>query len=119
MDMREAAQGAGGEARGVNAHFATVSSDTRTIAQGALFVALRGERCDGHEYLAAAHARGAVAAMAAGLLFAGTVAVQAADTGVPRQIVVQLRAGDSLPGVLSTHGLTLSRRLGPRQCNSR
>lgn len=58
--------------------------------------------------------RGAVAAMAAGLLFAGTAAVQAADTGVPRQIVVQLRAGDSLPGVLSTHGLTLSRRLGPR-----
>ena len=63
MDMREAAQGAGGELRGANARFATVSSDTRTIEDGALFVALRGERYDGHEYLAAAHARGAVAAM--------------------------------------------------------
>jgi len=63
MDLREAAQGAGGELRGANARFATVSSDTRTIEDGALFVALRGERYDGHEYLAAAHARGAVAAM--------------------------------------------------------
>ncbi|MBI5910207.1 MAG: UDP-N-acetylmuramoyl-tripeptide--D-alanyl-D-alanine ligase [Betaproteobacteria bacterium] len=63
MDMREAAQGAGGEARGANARFVAVSSDTRTIAQGALFVALRGERFDGHEYIAAARARGAVAAM--------------------------------------------------------
>ena len=63
MDLREAAQGAGGEARGANARFAAVSSDTRTIAEGALFVALRGERFDGHEYIAAARARGAVAAM--------------------------------------------------------
>ena len=63
MDMREAAQGAGGEARGANARFAAVSSDTRTIEAGALFVALRGERFDGHEYLVAARARGAVAAM--------------------------------------------------------
>jgi len=63
MDLREAAQGVGGEARGANARFAAVSSDTRTIADGALFVALRGERFDGHEYVAAARARGAVAAM--------------------------------------------------------
>ena len=63
MDMLEAACAAQGEARGRNAHFTAVSSDTRTIAQGALFVALRGERFDGHDYLAAARARGAVAAM--------------------------------------------------------
>jgi UDP-N-acetylmuramoyl-tripeptide--D-alanyl-D-alanine ligase len=63
MDLREAALGVGGELRGANARFATVSSDTRTIKNGALFVALRGERYDGHEYIAAARARGAVAAM--------------------------------------------------------
>ena len=63
MDLGEAAQGAGGEARGANASFSAVSSDTRTIKDGALFVALRGQRYDGHEYLAAARARGAVAAM--------------------------------------------------------
>ena len=63
MDLREAAQGIAGEARGANAHFSAVSSDTRSIAAGALFVALRGERYDGHAYVAAARARGAVAAM--------------------------------------------------------
>jgi UDP-N-acetylmuramoyl-tripeptide--D-alanyl-D-alanine ligase len=63
MDLQEAAVGAGGETRGANTCFAAVSSDTRSITQGALFVALRGERFDGHEYLAAARARGAVAAM--------------------------------------------------------
>ena len=64
MDLREAAQGAGGEARGANVRFAAVSSDTRTIKEGGLFVALRGERFDGHAFLAAARACGAVAAMA-------------------------------------------------------
>ena len=63
MDMREAAAGTGGEVRGANVAFAAVSSDTRSIGEGALFVALRGERFDGHDYLAAARTRGAAAAM--------------------------------------------------------
>ncbi|MCX7144451.1 MAG: Mur ligase domain-containing protein, partial [Proteobacteria bacterium] len=63
MDLQEAARGADGEARGESARVGTVSTDTRTIASGALFVALRGERFDGHEYLETARARGAVAAM--------------------------------------------------------
>ena len=41
--------------------FASVSTDTRTLAPGALFVALRGERFDGHAYADAAVERGAVA----------------------------------------------------------
>ena len=43
--------------------FSSVSTDTRTLAPGALFVALRGERFDGHEYVAAARERGAVVAL--------------------------------------------------------
>ena len=88
MDMREAAQGSGGVARGDNARFAAVSSDTRTLGRGALFVALRGERYDGHEYLAAARARGAVAAM---------VDQRAADAGsaapLPLLVVEDTRLG--------------------------
>ena len=38
-----------------------VSTDTRTIASGSLFVALRGERFDGHAFAAAALAGGAAA----------------------------------------------------------
>ena len=40
-----------------------VSTDTRTLAAGDLFVALRGERFDGHDYLAQAWQAGAGAAL--------------------------------------------------------
>lgn len=40
-----------------------VSIDTRTLAPGALFVALAGENGDGHRFLADAFARGAAAAL--------------------------------------------------------
>lgn len=42
---------------------AGVSTDTRTIAPGQLFVPLVGERFDGHDHLAAAEAAGAAAAL--------------------------------------------------------
>ncbi len=40
-----------------------VSTDTRTLPPGSLFVALRGERFDGHAFLPEAAAKGAVAAV--------------------------------------------------------
>ncbi|MFH0945213.1 MAG: UDP-N-acetylmuramoyl-tripeptide--D-alanyl-D-alanine ligase [Planctomycetota bacterium] len=40
-----------------------VSTDSRTVQSGDLFVALRGERFDGHEYLQQAADRGAAAAL--------------------------------------------------------
>ncbi|MDZ5455510.1 UDP-N-acetylmuramoyl-tripeptide--D-alanyl-D-alanine ligase [Azohydromonas lata] len=43
---------------------ARVHTDTRTLQPGDLFVALRGERFDGHDHLAAAQAAGAAAAIA-------------------------------------------------------
>ena len=43
--------------------FDGVSTDTRTVGKGQLFVAIRGERYDGHDFLAAAQARGAAAAL--------------------------------------------------------
>ncbi len=42
-----------------------VSTDTRTLSPGALFVALRGDRFDAHDFLAEAAARGAAAALVA------------------------------------------------------
>lgn len=56
-------------------------------------------------------------ALAAVALMAGLAAApqaQAADSGLARQVVVKLRSGDSLPAILNTYGLTLSKRLGPR-----
>lgn len=40
-----------------------VSTDSRTVQKGALFIALKGERFDGHEYLQAARENGAAAAV--------------------------------------------------------
>ena len=48
---------------GDDREFSQVSTDTRQLAPGALFVALAGERFDGHDFLEAARAGGAVAAV--------------------------------------------------------
>ncbi|MBK9575117.1 MAG: UDP-N-acetylmuramoyl-tripeptide--D-alanyl-D-alanine ligase [Rhodoferax sp.] len=46
--------------------FARVHTDTRTLQAGDLFVALRGERFDGNDFLAEARSKGAVAALCQG-----------------------------------------------------
>ena len=48
---------------GADAAVTGVAIDTRKLQPGDLFVAIKGERVDGHDYLAEAVARGAVAAL--------------------------------------------------------
>ena len=61
--------------------FSRVHSDTRTLRRGDLFVALRGERFDGHEFLGRAKAAGAGAALAEqGLAAAGIAGIEVADS---------------------------------------
>ena len=55
----------GGHVHGGDASIAGVANDTRLLMPGMLYVALRGERLDGHAYLAQAKAAGAVAALVA------------------------------------------------------
>lgn len=59
---------AGGELHGEDAVIDAVSNDTRTLAAGSLYVALRGERFDGHDFAADAAARGASALLVDHLL---------------------------------------------------
>jgi UDP-N-acetylmuramoyl-tripeptide--D-alanyl-D-alanine ligase len=63
MRLGEAAAALGGRASGGDALFTGVSTDSRSLRQGDLFVALRGERFDGHGFLKAAAAAKAAAAM--------------------------------------------------------
>jgi UDP-N-acetylmuramoyl-tripeptide--D-alanyl-D-alanine ligase len=63
MRLAEAAQLLGARRAGADAAFSAVSTDSRSLRGGELFVALRGERFDGHAFLAAAKAAGAAAAM--------------------------------------------------------
>lgn len=60
--LQEACAAARGRLLGADASFHSVVTDTRRDCSGALFVALRGERFDGHDY--GAHALGAGAAAA-------------------------------------------------------
>jgi len=58
-----------------------VHSDTRSLQPGDLFVALKGENFDAHDFLAQAKASGAAAALAErGLAEAGLSGLQVADT---------------------------------------
>jgi UDP-N-acetylmuramoyl-tripeptide--D-alanyl-D-alanine ligase len=65
MDLQEAARATGGRLQGANTRFAGVTTDSRKVSAGDLFVALQGERFDGHAYVAEATGRGAVAAITA------------------------------------------------------
>ena len=63
MRLAEAAAALGGRASGGDALFTGVSTDSRSLREGDLFVALRGDRFDGHEFLKAAATARAAATM--------------------------------------------------------
>jgi UDP-N-acetylmuramoyl-tripeptide--D-alanyl-D-alanine ligase len=63
MDLFEGAQATGGTASVGGRRFVGVSTDSRNIAGGQLFVALRGDRFDGHDFVRDVLSRGAAAAM--------------------------------------------------------
>jgi UDP-N-acetylmuramoyl-tripeptide--D-alanyl-D-alanine ligase len=63
MRLSEAAQALGCEWRGEDLRFESVGTDSRNIVPGSLFVALRGERFDGHAFASEALSKGAVAVM--------------------------------------------------------
>ena len=63
MRLTEAARAIPAELRGEDREFDAVSSDTRALAPRALFVALKGERFDGHDFLARAAEKRAAGAL--------------------------------------------------------
>jgi UDP-N-acetylmuramoyl-tripeptide--D-alanyl-D-alanine ligase len=63
MRLSGAAGAIAGELRGEDRGFEAVSTDTRTLVPGALFVALKGDRFDGHDFLAQAYAQQAAGAL--------------------------------------------------------
>jgi UDP-N-acetylmuramoyl-tripeptide--D-alanyl-D-alanine ligase len=100
-----------------------VVADSRLVEPGALFVALPGERVDGHDFAAAAVAAGAVGVLAAREVGAPAVVVDdplAALGRLARAVVDQL-AGLTVVGLTGSSGKTttkdlvavLLRRLGP------
>jgi UDP-N-acetylmuramoyl-tripeptide--D-alanyl-D-alanine ligase len=80
-----------------------VHSDTRSLTAGDLFVALRGERFDGHDYLPQAQQAGAVAALAERGLSAALPGLQVTDTQLAlQQLAAHWRAQFELPLIAVT-----------------
>ncbi len=63
MSLLDAARATAGKPFGPDVTIAGVTTNSRRIASGDLFVALKGERFDGHDYVAASIAQGAAAAL--------------------------------------------------------
>ena len=119
MNLQEAAQAMHGTLAGENIGFSGVSTDSRKLAAGELFVALQGENFDGHDYLATVRQAGAVAAVvardAAGKYkAAGLPLIVVADTRLALGALAQAwRARFSLPliAVTGSNGKTTSKEM--------
>ena len=119
MDVRSAAQAMSGNLAGENVMFAGVSTDSRAVAAGELFIALRGDKFDGHDFVSIARERGAAAAVvdAAGaeaLNEAGLPLIVVADTRLALgELAAHWRARFTLPviGVTGSNGKTTNKEM--------
>jgi UDP-N-acetylmuramoyl-tripeptide--D-alanyl-D-alanine ligase len=113
--LEDVAQALGITLAGENRFFDAVSTDSRTLRAGALFVALRGPNFDGADFAAAALARGAVGA----ILERRLPQVSIAQIVVPdalralQQLAQRWRAGFSIPvvGIGGSNGKTTSKEM--------
>jgi UDP-N-acetylmuramoyl-tripeptide--D-alanyl-D-alanine ligase len=80
VDLLELAGATGGRPCGLNVRCNGIATDTRSLMPGDLFVALCGPRFDGHDFLAEARRRGAVAALVSREVEAGLPTVTVEDT---------------------------------------
>jgi UDP-N-acetylmuramoyl-tripeptide--D-alanyl-D-alanine ligase len=88
LTLAALAQAIGGRLAGPDSRFTAVSTDTRTLPPGALFVAIRGERFDGHEY-----AQAALEAGAAAVMVDETSTLGARSTDMPLVVVPDTKQG--------------------------
>jgi len=102
MDLATAAAAVDGRVSGANARFERVTTDSRAVEPGDLFVALAGERFDGHDFVDRAFERGAAAALVADGkgAFAGPVVVVDDPLAALGRLAAAWRARFDLPVVV-------------------
>lgn len=113
MTLSEAARVLGGELRG-DAQIARVVIDSRAVAAGDLFVALRGERVDAHQFVAQVQAAGAAAALVSEWVDCAMPQLRVADTLAGLQQLSQhWRAQFDMPviGVTGSNGKTTTKQM--------
>ena len=104
----------GGRLQGADAHFIGVSTDTRTLESGALFVALRGPNFDGGEFVAAAATRGANGALVMRAGTADIAQIVVSDTlQALQKMAVSWRDNFNLPvvAVAGSNGKTTTKEM--------
>jgi UDP-N-acetylmuramoyl-tripeptide--D-alanyl-D-alanine ligase len=114
--LAQVAEATGGRLIGTDVPLTGVSTDTRGIACGQLFIALRGERFDAHDYLDQAVAAGAAALLVADVsrLPAGVSAVLVDDTRLALgRLAAAWRAQFVLPviAVTGSNGKTTTKEM--------
>ena len=112
--LSEIAAAVRGTLRGPDAVVSTVGIDSRAVGPGSLFVAIAGERVDGHDFVADAFERGAVAAVVHRPEIAGTV-IEVPDTDrALRDLAADERGrmrGARVVGITGSNGKTSSKDL--------
>lgn len=109
MSVLSCARVLGGAASGADVSFRSVSTDTRTLEPGALYVALKGEHFDGHDFLDGAAARGAAAALVSHATNTALPTINVPDTRLGLgQLARYWRAQFRIPviGVTGSNGKT-------------
>lgn len=112
--LQEFARDCGGELHGEDRQFDSVSTDTRRISAGQLFVALRGPSFDGNEFLEIAARAGASGALAERAGPAGFPIVQVPDTLAALQRAARhwrSRFAVPLIGVAGSNGKTSTKEM--------
>jgi UDP-N-acetylmuramoyl-tripeptide--D-alanyl-D-alanine ligase len=103
MPLSKAAEVLAGRCVSADVLFRGVSTDTRQLRQGNLFVALQGPHHDGHDYLEAARERGAVAAAVSRITNASLPLLEVDDTRLALgRLAAYWRAQFTLPVVAVT-----------------
>lgn len=114
FSLLELARALNGELRGGDATVSGVAIDSRRVRPGDLFVALPGERVDGHDFLAAVAEAGAVAAVVSRDVEASLPVIRVADT---RQALTDLAAcnrreyNGTLVAITGSNGKTTAKTL--------
>jgi len=112
--LREAARVVGGELIGEDRPFGCVSTDSRTLKPGALFVALRGPNFDGAAFVPAAAAQGAIGALVERATPGALPQVRVTDTlRALQELAKSWRADFTLPvvAVAGSNGKTTAKEM--------
>jgi len=80
MELSEAARIVDGKLRGADAVFTAVTTDSRSIEQGDLFIAIPGENFDGHNFVPEAGMKGAAGAVVSASVDAELAQIEVPDT---------------------------------------